>query len=142
MRTRRLLIVGSAIVILASLLVAVALTVRWCGFSAERAHGRIRLGMTLSEVENAVGTPPGYYRSTPLFTTMQPVDVIRVLGLPLETLAETPPPNVERWIWDDYCIWVAFDNDGKAVGCYLLKVTEWPPPSPGLFDRIRNFLGI
>jgi hypothetical protein len=40
---------------------------------------------------------------------------------------------------DDYEIWVAFDSDGRAARCYLMKASR---PASTFFDRVRDWLGL
>jgi hypothetical protein len=65
-------------------------------------------------------------------------------GLPYDV---APRPDysgkvtVRFWIWDDYEITVAFDEDDEVVGYYLLEVLDRPSQSSGFFDRLRKSLG-
>lgn len=89
--------------------------------------------MTLPEITEAIGVPPGYYDSLgPMPPSMSRlVACVRETGLPEEALPDaagrpgkgyTGKLTVERWIWDDYCIWVTFDEYGRSKGHYLLEV--------------------
>ena len=102
-------------------------------FSPPAAYARIKLGMTLVEVEKAIGLPPGWYSSTPpMPISMSPsCTLIQESGLPynrkyfylpLKTSA-ADDKNVltaREWMWDEYCICVVFDREQKSVGYYLL----------------------
>src|SRR5262249_47668133 len=129
---RCLLWVGLGLVFLLTLALGV-----WFGFwlaqsvpAPVRAYHRIRLRMTFVEVQNVIGQPPGNYDTIhPRLqgATWLTVSYVRKTGLPPEKLpvgASMPGPGypgrltVQTWIWDDYCIWVAFDGAGKTVGYY------------------------
>jgi hypothetical protein len=110
---------------------------------AVKAYERLRLGMTKGEVEKAIGMPPGYYRSYPR-VGIQDGNYVRQIG-PMPDAAGRPISSlpyyegtVERWTWDDFWIWVAFGEDGKAVGFYLLE----PHQPPTLLERVRKWLGL
>jgi hypothetical protein len=116
------------------------------------AYGRLRLGMTPSLAEAAVGVPSGDYATQPRIGGILSEfgHVIRETGLPSTALPDAagrPAPGhpeklvVERWCWDDYWIWVAFDESGVTVGYYLLKVDDGTGRSSTLFERIRAVLG-
>jgi hypothetical protein len=96
------------------------------------AYDRIRLGMTLNEVEAAIGMPAGNYSGTPnLSPRMGPFGkFVKESGLPSTCLPDAvgrpmggylEPLTVKRWTWNNYWIWVAFNEDGKTVGYYLLR---------------------
>lgn len=101
-----------------------------------RAYDRIRLGMTLPQVTAAIGVPPGQYDGQqpptgPQLTLSGPFAVYeRETGLPVKCFPDAGGRpgryegtlTVERWMWSDYWIDAAFDNNGKTVGFYLLKV--------------------
>jgi hypothetical protein len=111
------------------------------------AYSRIKLGMTLVEVEAAIGMPAGDYSSTPnLRPRMGPFgNHINESGIPSTCLPDAAgnakegyvkPLTVKRWTWDDYWIWVAFNEDGKTVGYYLLEVICGPSWFEGLLKRL------
>jgi hypothetical protein len=142
---RRLLIV----------LIATALIVSaggWLGWRAiakpqpVRAYERLRLGMTKNQVDAAIGMPPGWYTEPKLGGIMSGphVHYVRASGIPsvsLPTVDDRDTPlTLEQWTWDDYWIRVAFDEDGKAVGCYLLE-SSGPGYDWSLLDRLRAFVG-
>jgi hypothetical protein len=97
---------------------------------------RIRLGMSQEEVEAVMGEPPGNPADhRPPFGTTGPggwlVEVAES-GLPSKELPDVAvgrsgkardgqTVTLQQWWGDSYRIWVAFGEDGKAVGVYLLK---------------------
>src|SRR5262245_33028435 len=123
------------------LLLLGCLAALWAVFGpskAERAFNRIRLGMTRSEVESAVGLPPEDYsysqRRYPI-----PFKPIREFGVPYWCQLTTEHGSLIRdlWIWDNHQISVAFDRNGYAVGISLLKGSPMT-----FFEWLRDFLGI
>jgi hypothetical protein len=115
---------------------------------AVRAYHRIRLGMTPAEVETAVGVPSGIYYA-PFNCSSGPLGkCIQEAGVPFKTALERGTRlESEQWCWQDYWIWVVYDDTGRAVGCYLLEGYPWhrndpPPDRPGFFDRVRTWLGL
>jgi hypothetical protein len=145
MLTRRRLLIG-LLIAMAPIAPVVCWTV-WRAISLPRpirAYERIRLGMTPAEVERAIGMPPGEF--APLTASMSRgyPQYIRESGLPSETAdAEWvhAKVTVQRWRWEEYAIYVAFDEEQKAVGYYLLR---WPDAGapPSFFDRLREFVGL
>jgi len=115
------------------------------------AFGRIRLGMTLEEVEVVIGQPPGNYDTKHRIGTpsMGPLGrCVRETGIPdssLDDAAGRPGPGysgplkVKSWLWNDYWIWVAFDDHGKTVGYYLIEVIDdhYPRHLPDFLDQVR-----
>jgi hypothetical protein len=97
----------------------------------------INLGMTLGEVEAAIGAPPGHHDTKRLQMppSMSPTaHFVREKGFPsrgLPDAAGRPAPGflqkikLAMWTWSDYWIWVAFNEDDKAVGCYLLEMDDY-----------------
>jgi hypothetical protein len=113
-----------------------------------RAYERVRLGMTLAEVEAAIGAPPGWYAEPKLggITSGPFGEYIRESGVPSKSLLnpqyrESAGITVEQWIWDDYWIEVALDKDGKAVGYYLLE-SSGPRFRSSFLARLRAFIGL
>src|SRR5262245_36009970 len=146
MLTRRRLLIG--LLIATMLIVPAGGWAVWRAIAKPaplRAYERLRLGMTLTEVEEAIGAPPGIHTDiSPAFLARRFPQHVRESGLPSET-AEADwvhaKLTVERWSWEEYSINVAFDDDGKAVGYYLLQWPgEWPQPS--FLDRLRQFVGL
>jgi hypothetical protein len=116
---------------------------------------RIRLGMTPSEVEAAIGLPAGdyYTRHQRYGATSGPfVEPLREVGIPRKVFTdamrlrgEEPSEPLIPWMWcgNTYCIWVAFDERGTAVGAYLLKVvSDRDSTLTGLLDAVRFQLGL
>jgi hypothetical protein len=105
-----------------------------------RAYEQLALGMTRTEVNQAIGVPPGRYTAK---SWDQPSQLyLREAGIPAVNLYEyeltrDTDVKVEKWKWDDYWIFVAFDGEGKSVGCYLLSSG---PPGPTLTQQIRHWL--
>lgn len=105
-----------------------------------RAYDRIRLGMTRADVIATIGQPPGNFSRRPRPTIVQVVpDPVRA------TVANRGAPAAdgatERWRWTDYEIAVSFDPKGRAVGVNLEQLWDRTPP-PGLFERVRRWLGL
>jgi hypothetical protein len=105
--------------------------------------------MTKSEVEGAIGMPAGDYRTNPgwdrNFTTtlaaaqtQVPSKQVRLEGGLWEYDSLLVRRRFDLWTWDDYWIEVLFDEQGKTLEYYLLKVTS---PST-FFDRVQRWLGI
>jgi hypothetical protein len=155
------LVLGAAIVVNCFLLQPPALPVEDGPIRplAVRRYERIRLGMTLGEVQTAIGMPPGYYASGPsLPPSMGPTGhFIRQRGLPHEDLPDAagrPAPGhhqkltLEFWTWDEYWIWVALDKRGSVVGYYLLQVDDYTAAThdtaspPSFLDRLRALIGL
>jgi hypothetical protein len=111
------------------------------------AYSRIELGMTRVEVHAAMGMPPGYYEGE----WPRPLSMARFVrrpaqtdGIPYEDLSGVQIRNAEMWHGRDYTIWVVVNNDGVAVGKYLLELHPdfgWEPPSI-FFDRVLRWLGM
>jgi hypothetical protein len=155
---RRLLWVALGIVLLLAVGLGVGLGLRMSQNDPPpaQAYGRIRLGMTLDEVKTVIGQPPGDYDTIhPRLQgrTWLSVSYVRKRGLAPEQLlvgASEPGPGypgrltLETWIWDDYCIWVVLDGDGKTVGYSLLEVIDdrCPRQPPDFLDGLRAYLGL
>jgi hypothetical protein len=114
-------------------------------------YEQIRLRMTRDEVETAIGMPPGDYDTSQHFggLTSGPFgDYVKKRGIPPDGLpnaagrrgaGDSEKLTVQRWTWDDYWIWVAFDERDRVVGCYLLETVDdkYPRHPDGLFDYLR-----
>jgi hypothetical protein len=97
---------------------------------------RIHLGMTPNEVETAIGMPAGnYYTRHPQYGSASGpfVEPLRELGIPLVDFTDAINGQGEEprerliprmWCGNTYCIWVAFDERGVAVGAFLLKTVS------------------
>jgi len=110
----------------------------WFAVPSEvRAYERIQLGMRRSEVEQVLGVPPGDYSNRSPHVAIVKYKRIETVGSEDDKTA--PGRAMEFWKWDEHCIWVAFDDEGKSVGFSLAKVTDPKPPS--LLDRIWKLLG-
>jgi hypothetical protein len=103
-----------------------------------QAYERLRLGMTLGEVEKVIGAPPGLQHET--LTQANPT-LIHESGIPFINWQDGWPNSGEptKWVWKDFWIWVLFDDDGKAVGLYLFD-SNGQPESP--LGRLRKLIGI
>src|ERR1700722_10202424 len=87
--------------------------------------------MSPAEVDAALGMPPGYHGKKPpkgFGLAGGPFgDIVREVGLPSSLLPDRSRAGdagvirVERWIWEDYWIWVAYDANEKVFGYYLLE---------------------
>ena len=116
------LFIGLGLVLLLGSLVAWFIVVP----SEVRAYYWIREGMTLSEVEDVIGLPPGDYKNPKL----------PKYELSVSNDGSGRPVTVQLWRWDSHEIWVAFDADGKTVW------KELDPNRISLFDRVRAFWGL
>jgi hypothetical protein len=105
-----------------------------------RAYEQLALGMTRTEVNQAIEVPPGRYTAK---SWNPPYGLyVREAGIPAANLHEyartrDTDVKVEKWTWHDYWIFVAFDGEGKSLGCYLLS-SGLPPPT--LTQQIRHWL--
>src|SRR5262249_32495988 len=97
--------------------------------AAVRAYDRITVGMTLDEAARAIGAPP---LPSPPASGLVGGDYLRQAGLPVASVLDSigitntdsieGGPRLEAWTWDeDYWIWMAFGDDGKAIGLYLVE---------------------
>jgi hypothetical protein len=111
--------------------------------------------MTPEEVEAAIGLPPGnYYTRHRLYggSSYPLVELLRESGLRYDELpfgvgerAGEGGRQIHVGIWagNAYCIWVAFDAGGTAVGTYLLKVESGRDSAlTCLLDGVRFRLGL
>ena len=91
-----------------------------------RAYSRIKLGMTLKEVTTAIGLAPGYYEGEiprpPSMGRWVKTPPLQQAGVDFEQLRQDRPRKLEAWIGRDYVIWVHFDDEGTAIGSYLLEL--------------------
>ncbi len=118
----------------ATLLAALLLGAAWVWATmppALRAYDRLRLGMTLPEVEGALGAEP-----------RRPICLLQGLGICVRESGNSEIEScldrylVECWTWDGYILWVAFDQDGKAVR-YCLCTTR-----TSALDFLHRFFGL
>jgi hypothetical protein len=115
-----------------------------------QAYGRIRLGMTRAEVEAVIGMPPGWYDSKHregLPPSMEPFGhTVKESGLSYKEVDDlSTRVTEETWFWEDYWIWVYYDETEHAVRTELIEVLDDkyprnPPLNP--IDRLRKWLGI
>jgi hypothetical protein len=101
--------------------------------------------MTLPQVTKAIGVPPGLHYTNgpppPSLSSFAPF--VRETGLSPALVLNAATRSsekltVKRWLWDDYSISVGFDEDGEAVGFYLVDEN----PSPSFLDRMRRLVGL
>jgi hypothetical protein len=101
-----------------------------------RAYDRLKVGMTLPEVEQAIGMPAGDYRTRPPTMMITVGSSLKVTMIPID---EAPVGwDIESWQWDEYSISVFVDTEGHVTGYFL----DGEPEPPGFFDRVRTFLGL
>jgi hypothetical protein len=146
MRTR--ILCGLTAALAAGLAAGLGAWLLWPAPFPVRGYERLRLGMAPDEVEAAVGVPPGIYHgwvgsSGPLG------ECLRQTGIPFQTLTASGGQRnglqIDAWEWQDYHLWVAYDETGRAVGCYLLegylfhRDRSWDRRP--LLERIRSCLG-
>jgi len=96
-----------------------------------RAYDRIKLGMSLREVQDAIGMPAGDYRST-ISSISLPAWDSRVKGL------LSRPYSLRTWDWDSYKLLVAFGNDDHVIWVHL---TEKDGPPNGPYGWLLRLLG-
>jgi len=109
---------------------------------------RIQLGMKQHEVEAIVGLPPGVFYTGPRgiggVLSRGPFGSFREgKGVAWEnTMVDriSKRSTVATWWGNQFALQVAFDNDGDAVGVYLLGVTPAVRDAT-FFQRLRNWLG-
>ena len=146
-RRRRRLIVGGIVLLLVFALAAWFPWSDYFGPPPVRAFARLRLGMTLDEVEAVIGEPATSYRDkTSLsFTSRRRCELVREKGLPEESIPlEGHPEDMTVELWyrlaeNGYIIQVAFDSHGKAVGFHLFE-DVFRNESP-FRDWLRGFFG-
>jgi hypothetical protein len=116
MTTRRRLIAGTVVLVLLAGIAIGRMVWRQLTVPAPvLAYERIRAGMTLAEVEKAIGPSKPHYRSG----------------------------SVETWIWDHCWIAVEFDENGKVLRTDLCQVGPPPTPySPTFVERMRALIGL
>jgi hypothetical protein len=115
--TRRRLIAGTTVLVLLAGLAIGRMVWRQLTVPAPvLAYERIRVGMSLAEVEKAIGASKPHYRSG----------------------------SVETWMWDQCWISVEFDEkNGKVLRADLCQAGPPPTPySPTFFERMRAFIGL
>ncbi len=88
-----------------------------------RAYGRLHLGMTLAEVERAIGSPPGIQPGTP----QRPASGVGPFGVQIASFQQPEARGATyrvgaEWKWKDYWLWVFVDESGKVVKVTLLSV--------------------
>jgi hypothetical protein len=93
------------------------------------AFKRIRLGMTMSEVEEAIGGSSGAFEGVPIpvwGAVEAYAPTVREMGMPEDEMWKKSGDfvTVHRWAGKSYWIHVAFDQDEKVVGCYLGKASD------------------
>jgi hypothetical protein len=114
--TRRRLIAGTVVLVLLAGIVIGRIVWRQLTVPAPvLAYERIRVGMTLAEVENAIGASKPHYSSG----------------------------SVETWMWDQCWISVEFGKNGKVLRTDLCQAGPPPTPySPTFFERMRALIGL
>jgi hypothetical protein len=93
---------------------------------------QIRLGMTQEEVQATIGLEPGdHYTGARGFggiTSRGPWASLRAeMGIPSAVLQKQQADGILKgrvlnWLGNRHAISVAFDEKGKAIGCYLMVV--------------------
>jgi hypothetical protein len=136
MLTRRRLLI--CLLIATLLIVPVAGWVVWREITKPepvRAYERLRLGMTHEEVQTAIGAPQEDFD-----LPWGDLTIIREIGLPSAHLRDLSGfATGDQWFWDDFCIWVVFDDRGQAVGLYLIDTGNRPP---SVLEQLRAWVGL
>jgi hypothetical protein len=132
-----------AVVMFILVLVVGALIVFSRPWAITRAtYNKIRLGMSLAEVQSAIGLPPGDYYVGPKGPGgfARGPNIMNVLedGLPRKDIpgsfadyvkAKRQNDVLVTWCGNRKIIWVALDKDGKVIGRYLADVESVFEPS-------------
>jgi hypothetical protein len=113
------------LVALVLLLIASRLAIsRYFESTWARAYSRIELGMTIQQVEDAIGLPPGYYEGEyprpPSMGRFVRTPPLRQSGIVFKS-RRVDDHKLHAWIGRTYAIWVIFDDQDTAVGSYLLE---------------------
>lgn len=145
--TRRRTVIGLAVLVFIMILVGLRKS-EVLAPKPMRAYTKIRLGMTLTEVTDAIGEPPGYQNGISRIrgsiqygeTVKDSDDSKDSVSVPDEFYQNSyfKEFKYEFWIWQDYVIGVAFDEKGKAVRYYMLEVKN----NSGLFGRLKKVIGL
>ena len=130
------------LVMLILLLLVLAFVLYWQLPSRwHRAYSRIKLGTTLKDVTTAIGLPPGYYEGEfprpPSMGRWIRTPPLQQAGVDFERLPDNRH-NLETWIGRDYVIWVLFDDQGTAIGSYLLELYPDELRGPSLTQWLRD----
>src|SRR5262245_159254 len=125
-RTRRLL-VASAVAVPAALLLTLYLLAPRLAIGPE-GYDRIRPGMTLAEVEAAVGGPPGSYGvfDPRVVQVRDDIDVRRL-----------PECRYLQWVGPGFMVGVQLDAPGRVVGKDLGEVVAQAPWWRRLISQLR-----
>lgn len=91
---------------------------------------QIKAGMTQAELEALLGGPPGNYGRHANGTSM----------MTLEGFETPPDAREEIWCDDSTRFEIYFDANGRVVAWHR-RAGYSQEPLPGLFDRIRDWLG-
>jgi hypothetical protein len=121
--TRKCVLAGCAAV---SLVLAVLLAYKYISFQAigPSNYGRIRLGMTVQDVEMLIGLPPGDHSTRPRMNSMFSRGNwgVEVFQEGDRDLAEADISRQRMWAGDSYWIVLVLDKDGRIVWKKLVKV--------------------
>jgi hypothetical protein len=120
---------GLALLLAAALVVVVQLY--WLSLPYPlRVYHRLHVGMTLAEVEQTIGSPPG---NQPGVLEGPPIT------MDIAQKASPAPPSSfhsgPRWIWKDYIIWLYVTDDDKVVIIMLMKRSSIRSTMGGVADR-------
>jgi hypothetical protein len=83
-----------------------------------RVYHSLRVGMTLAEVEQTIGSPPGNQPEITDVNSRNPYTEIERKGYLAPGVKFHHGP---RWIWKDYLIWLEAGDDDKVVIIILMK---------------------
>ncbi len=107
-----------------------------------RTYHRIKDGMTLSDVEAALGLRPGDYRSHDGRADDSGYGLREMQVSRLLTRRPDADPDIWTtpfWLADDYEIWVVVDEGGLVwQWCLEAKPGNAPPP---LLERLKAWVG-
>jgi hypothetical protein len=138
MRGRQLLLLGVAAALLLAACLALWLAARPARVSRARFEA-VRAGMTVEEVEAALGGPPGDYRTGEVKLDLsggQP-EFDNAMLAPEVLLGERHFRH-EWWQGDEGNAWVCFDEDRRVV---TKEFTPGERVASTPLDRLRRWLG-
>jgi hypothetical protein len=139
-RTPRLLLFGLTAAVLAIMLAAWALWPR-TAITRENAD-KIRMGMTLAEVEAILGGPARDESTASLTDDNLDMELVGIPEILFDATCDgemVPASNRKLWISDSVVVRVCFDAEGRAL-CNESVPVRRAELSP--LDRLRRWLGL
>jgi len=107
--------------------------------------------MTADEVESHIARLPGCYSNSAKVCRLgESFIVIRECGISFRSMIATLNSQshndqeqfkLEEWDWDDFSLWVMYDESSKVVGCYLLEYSSCSNRQHvTVFERLLNWV--